>query len=132
MPMPQIIPTPRDGEKQTTDGGGRARPWPKGKRLVLPVLTAAFVLIPSGYAAACIDHDLHDKASMCEGKDHPTWSHDAGSPCAEPTVEPGDRSAPTTEPDPTTSVTAVPEDPTVCDGGDETCTVVSGDPGFTG
>jgi hypothetical protein len=73
MPMPQIIPTPRDGEKQTTDGGGRARPWPKGKRLVLPVLTAAFVLIPSGYAAACIDHDheLKDKASMCGGEGPP-------------------------------------------------------------
>ncbi len=142
--MPLNIPVPRDGTKPIANPGG-PRPWPSGRRLLMPLaMAAALVLVPSGAALACTTPTLPTPAPTCDHhvgclpKPVPThWPTPTRTHTAPPSTP-----APTTPAPPeTTATTPAPSAPTTAVGASgcedtstatDTCAVVSGTPSFTG
>ena len=133
--MPQPIPVPRDGAQPTPEGAARPRPWPGGRRLFLPFLTAAFVLAPAGHAMACTERP---KPPCNTGRNcHPVPTRPTAKPAPSRPHTPTAKPAPSRPHTPTAIPTATPT-PTPketggdCEGGSDTCGVVTGSPDFTG
>jgi hypothetical protein len=128
------IPVPRNGEKPSSKESGRSRPWPRGKRFILPTLTAAFVLAPVSYASACVDLDdpLPEKTFVCDRSDGKDWTSCLERPCDVPTEAPSESASPAAMPtDPASPTpTVLPGAGNDCDDG--TCVVEADNPGFAG
>jgi hypothetical protein len=124
--MPQTIPPPRDGANPSPESVARPRPWPMGRRLMLPIITAVFALVPAGGALACTSTPTPpapscDKSYSCAPTPGPS------TPDSTPTAT----EATTSVPD-ATSVTPEPTPVDECEGDAETCDVVTDNPSFTG
>jgi hypothetical protein len=90
------------------------------RRLLLPIAAALFVFVPAGNALACGDvPQPHDCANHFDCGSKPTPNR-TEVPTQPPTQ------APTPVDTPASPATAE------CEGDDDTCDVVTGNPGFTG
>lgn len=103
--MPQII-TPSSGSENPTTVVAHSRSRSVRRRLILPIVTALFVLVPAGNALACgnVPEPQPCDKNICDRTPTPAF---------------------TEIPTPNTSAPEVPE-------GDDTSEVVTGNPGFTG